>query len=423
MEGTFYGVIVKPGRKVAYSPDTKKGAKLHLSQATLGESSRRGERVTLKCRREDEGPEGIFLCNLVSGSTESCSLDLVFDEYVEFSISGETEVHVTGYYIDMGDDDSSDDYDSEDAGRCCRTSSCKMLRDGPEEIESYSDYSDYDDSDVMWDDMADGGYSDSSDSSCEYDDSELSDSDDSGDHSDSRDSDEDGRKREPDYIIEEITEDKEKPKEKPKEKKEGERSRKSKAAAEKETQGSATKASKASAGSASEKKSAKKRSAERDSEAKEPPKKKDKAASSSDASDTKANSDRKGDKKGKSTKNNEASSSQSIQRFPSGLTVANTGFGKPGGKVATNGKKVSMKYVGRLSSTGQVFDKADKSPFSFRLGIGEVIQGWDVGIKGMRVGDKRRLTIPPHMAYGNKRVGPIPKNSTLVFDVELVDVR
>ena len=74
---------------------------------------------------------------------------------------------------------------------------------------------------------------------------------------------------------------------------------------------------------------------------------------------------------------------------------------------------------------GKIFDQTKgAATFQFRLGVGEVIKGWDVGVDGMRVGDKRRLTIPPAMAYGKKVIkGAIPGNATLVFDVELVNVQ
>lgn len=86
------------------------------------------------------------------------------------------------------------------------------------------------------------------------------------------------------------------------------------------------------------------------------------------------------------------------------------------------GKQVVVKYVGKLAANGRVFDQSKS--FKFRLGVGEVIKGWDRGIVGMRVGDRRRLTIPPQMAYGPKGVkGSIPPNATLVFEVELVSVK
>ncbi|XP_074588831.1 peptidyl-prolyl cis-trans isomerase FKBP53 [Curcuma longa] len=109
--------------------------------------------------------------------------------------------------------------------------------------------------------------------------------------------------------------------------------------------------------------------------------------------------------------------------FSNGLSVEELSMGKPDGKKASPGRKVSVNYVGKLKN-GKIFDSnVGTRPFKFRLGVGHVIKGWDVGIAGMRIGDKRRLHIPPSMGYGDKNVGKIPANSWLVFDVELVDVK
>ena len=90
------------------------------------------------------------------------------------------------------------------------------------------------------------------------------------------------------------------------------------------------------------------------------------------------------------------------------------------GPEAKRGKMVGMYYEGKLKSNGKTFDSTlNGKPFRFRLGSGEVIKGWDVGIDGMKVGGKRRLTIPPQMAYGSKGAGgDIPPNAHLVFEVE-----
>lgn len=95
------------------------------------------------------------------------------------------------------------------------------------------------------------------------------------------------------------------------------------------------------------------------------------------------------------------------------------------GAAAQPGKMVSVHYVGTLEN-GQTFDSSrDRGePIEFPLGVGYVIPGWDQGIAQMRVGDKARLTIPPHLGYGEAGVpGAIPANATLIFDVELMDVR
>lgn len=93
------------------------------------------------------------------------------------------------------------------------------------------------------------------------------------------------------------------------------------------------------------------------------------------------------------------------------------------GPACKKGARVGMRYIGKLVD-GKVFD-SNKSgkPFSFKLGAGEVIKGWDIGIAGMAVGGERRLTIPAHLAYGSKAQPGIPGNSTLVFDVKLLEIK
>lgn len=105
-----------------------------------------------------------------------------------------------------------------------------------------------------------------------------------------------------------------------------------------------------------------------------------------------------------------------------GLVVEDLKVG--GGVEAKPGKKVAVYYEGRLKKNNKVFDSAAKGPgFKFALGRGEVIKGWDLGVAGMKVGGKRRLTVPHQLAYGTRGSPPvIPPNSTLVFDVELKNV-
>ena len=96
------------------------------------------------------------------------------------------------------------------------------------------------------------------------------------------------------------------------------------------------------------------------------------------------------------------------------------------GTTANTGNRVTVSYTGFLydpsqpENKGRQFDSS--SAFTFTVGVGQVIRGWDQGVPGMRVGGLRRLTIPPSLGYGNQAVGTIPANSTLVFDIRLISV-
>lgn len=104
-----------------------------------------------------------------------------------------------------------------------------------------------------------------------------------------------------------------------------------------------------------------------------------------------------------------------------GVTIDDKKLGT--GPAAKPGDRVSMRYIGKLQKDNKVFDSNKKGkPFSFKLGAGEVIKGWEIGIQGMSTGGERRITIPANLAYGSKGVAGIPGNSTLIFDVKLLEV-
>src|ERR1044072_1478150 len=109
---------------------------------------------------------------------------------------------------------------------------------------------------------------------------------------------------------------------------------------------------------------------------------------------------------------------------PTDLEITDEGVGD--GPEAPAGSTVRVHYVGVAHSTGEEFDASYNrgAPLEFRLGVGQVIQGWDTGVQGMKVGGRRKLVIPPHLAYGNRGAGGVIKpGETLIFVVDLIDVK
>jgi len=119
--------------------------------------------------------------------------------------------------------------------------------------------------------------------------------------------------------------------------------------------------------------------------------------------------------------NNETNTQQMTQSTQ--LQMQDIAVGE--GNVAVAGKEVTVNYTGVFATDGTKFDSSlDRGiPFTFTLGAGQVIKGWDLGVEGMKVGGKRVLVIPPELAYGTNDYGPIPGNSTLIFYVELLEVK
>ena len=110
-------------------------------------------------------------------------------------------------------------------------------------------------------------------------------------------------------------------------------------------------------------------------------------------------------------------------KTPSGLEYTDEIVGE--GESPRTGQTVSVHYTGRLTNGTKFDSSVDRGrSFEFKIGVGQVIKGWDEGVMSMRVGGKRTLTIPPDLGYGARGAGGvIPPNATLIFDVELLSIR
>ena len=116
------------------------------------------------------------------------------------------------------------------------------------------------------------------------------------------------------------------------------------------------------------------------------------------------------------------SCSKEKQTMSNGLVIEDIKIGE--GQEVEKLNIVTVNYTGLLED-GTKFDSSlnpGRTPFRFTVGAGQVIQGWDQGLIGMKIGGKRKLTIPPELGYGSRDNGPIPANSTLIFEIDLLGI-
>ncbi|KAF9668259.1 hypothetical protein SADUNF_Sadunf15G0110400 [Salix dunnii] len=471
---SFWGIEVKPGKPYPYHSDDVQG-KLRVTQATLGLGSSE-ERCILQCSVGHKSP--IFLCSLLPGKAESCTLNLEFsDELVAFSVIGPRSIHLCGYFDSEKGDHLRDEYEYDSGETIADTESDESSEydyddeyddDDDDFIDDDNDLQIYTSSPIPSDGVVIEGITEDDQPEKENGKSKRlkkkkkkkkNQSSDQEDQNNSqgqivlkRDAgisvleseDEDGfpisssskKTVTVQELLAEINEQKEK---------ETTQETKKKIAREDndDTAGKKRKVKSIDQDGQPESKTKKKKkkNKQREQGAEEKIDEMDDMKENNNASrdDIKSEED-----SGTATKEQAVSAvggeakylldsedkqsttkSSQARTFSNGLVIEELSMGKPDGKRASPGSQVSVRYVGKLKKNDKIFDSnVGRAPFKFRLGVGQVIKGWDVGVNGMRVGDKRRLTIPPSMGYGEQGAGgKIPPNSWLVFDVELVNVR
>ncbi|XP_031093853.1 peptidyl-prolyl cis-trans isomerase FKBP53 [Ipomoea triloba] len=461
----FWGVELKPGKPYTHRFNGDRG-RLHVSQATLGTGSSNKKSI-VQCVVGDKKP--IYLCNLLPERLETCALNLEFEEEdeVTFSVKGHHHVHLSGFFLGESQDDDGDEYefDPYEGGF--------VEGDSDEDDSIDYDFEGEDDEDDSDDDLDMYPHSPVPNSGVKIeeivedkkpaDESDLSKrpkkkkNQPSKGHENSdkqivvksnnsvpvlESEDEDGfpistsPKSNSDAVTNKLKSQENEDHETDQKVQKGKR----KIDAVDQTSGSEN---------AKQKKKNKKKmvpdreDADLDDKEHAPAAETENNEKPTNEVETEKKKKKKNKKKqdsgaaidvqqsgGKEIKSPMAVEEKAdikpsqVRTYPNGLIIEELSMGKPDGKRASGGKKVSVRYIGKLKKNGKIFDSTvGKAPFKFRLGIGQVIKGWDVGVEGMRVGDKRRLTIPPAMGYGAKGAGGvIPPNAWLVFDVELVDV-
>ncbi|KAI4991415.1 peptidyl-prolyl cis-trans isomerase FKBP53-like [Hordeum vulgare subsp. vulgare] len=431
----FWGVEVKPGKPYTHSYNPSHG-RLRICQATLG-SCDAATRTVVQCIVGNKKP--IILCSLNPKLAEMCHLEIELEEVDEvlFSVLGQSSVHLSGYYLRPGSRGHAGDEDSESYGEDVGESDTDQDYEGSE--DSYeSDFIDDGDTEVP----------EHNDVSNSMDDGDIC----STPNHLKQDSEKPARKVKKQRLLkkkhrvdssaDKIADSPSKPAVR---RKRGsifdsasededflaqskEESLPTPVSLAKKTNGKVSEEIKP--GNVTSNDEAKKQSnsgrKRKSDEINQDP------ASPMDVTEVNGSSvpkqeseiKKKSKKKKKSVEAEDGKHSNNIRTLVDGLVIEDLSAGNQDAKVASEGNKVYINYVGKLQDGKTVHSNADEKPYKFKLGSEKVMRGWDLGITGMRVGEKRRLTIPPSLCdNGGKSAVEFPKDSTIIYEVELVKVR
>uniref|UniRef100_A0A8D8XW03 FK506-binding protein n=1 Tax=Cacopsylla melanoneura TaxID=428564 RepID=A0A8D8XW03_9HEMI len=418
----FWGFVLEPKKR--YNTTVTKP--FHISMAALDPKSINDNDISSLVLNVD-GTETI-LCNLGKPNYLQERLDLNFIEgnTITLEVKGKAIVHLSGYFIyeqdgmddeddsDLDEEESVDDEELEEADqKALLALRKKMTKNNKSKFNASTTEDDSDDDD---DDDDEDDSMDVSDLAFDDDDDDEDEDDEDDDGEDNEDEDDDSEDEEVKVASPGSTP------MPPAKKAKGNNS--SALANNNTTPISAKKKKQQEAQQAKQNLSGKKNKGDKQSPQKQ-------AAPLTNGNTTPGSNKKKKNKENNASPNSNAGTPNNTKpegnktpkkSLEGGVIVEEIKVGQ--GVPAKSGKMVSVYYAGKLKSNNKQFDATTQGPgFKFRLGKGEVIKGWDVGLNGMRVGGKRRITIPAHMAYGNKGSPPaIPPNSTLVFDVELKNV-
>ncbi|KAI8391372.1 uncharacterized protein BYT42DRAFT_542931 [Radiomyces spectabilis] len=408
----FWGLQCVPGK--TYTQIVS--APFRVSMAALSDTISSKDRSTL-CVKVDKND--FALCSLVPEKTEQQPLDLtlVEGEEVTFYVKGDNTIHLTGNYIF---EDDEDEYSDDDEEMESDEENWADMPEGmdPEQMAQYLD-----------------GDEDSEDDE-DFDDEELDeelDEDDEEEDSEDDDEDEDEEEESGDeWVVAESSGDKKKrPAEASNEQQPASKKQKAAELMQKEVEEQKKEAEKQKKQAEKQKKQAEEQKKEAEKQKKQAEKQKKQAEEQKKkaeeqkkkAEEQKKKAEEQKKKAEEQKKKAEAAKEKStVKKLPNGLIIEDIKIGT--GEVAKSGKRVGMRYIGKLTN-GKVFDKnVSGKPFNFLLGRGEVIKGWDIGVAGMKIGGERKLTIPAPLAYGKRGAPPdIPGNATLIFEVKLLAVK